>query len=182
LRFDADGRLLQDEKVLASVDWADDGSFARIAVGDREYDLVRKKRTGWHFSAVPLAGGDAVCEFLPHQLHRGGRLKAGSTTLQLHGHPLHKDRWWFEGDGGLKIEAVATLPLDGRTADEARVARVAGVRGGAQRLEVDLELQESLGVLHDAPLLLAFGCWLIVQWDTFPMLVAGGGGGFVGGV
>jgi hypothetical protein len=172
---------LQGEKVLASVDWTDDGSFARIVVGDRKYDIVRKKRTGWHFSVVPLTGGDAVCEFLPHQLHRGGRLKSGSNTLQLHGHPLHKDRWWFEGEGGLKIEAVATLPLGGRIVDEAGSARLTRVRGVVERLEVDLEVQELLGVLYDAPLLLGFGCWLIVQWDTFPMQVAGGGG-FVGGI
>jgi hypothetical protein len=49
------------------------------------------------------------------------------------------------------------------------------------RTEVDLEVRESLSVLHDAPLLLAFGCWLIVQWDTFPMQVAGGSG-FGGGI
>ncbi len=181
MRFDADGQLLQDEKVLARVDYADDGSFARIVVEEREYDIVRKHRTGWHFSVVPVAGGDAVCEFLPHQLHRGGRLKSGTSTLQLHGHPLHKDRWRFEGDGGLKIEAVATLPLDGSAADGAG-ERLARIRGAPERLEVDLEARESLGVLQDAPLLLAFGCWLILQWDTFPMQVAGGGGGFVGGI
>lgn len=182
MRFDTNGRLSQDGIVLASVDWVDDGSFARIVVGDRKYDIVRKRRTGWHFSVVPLAGGDAVCEFLPHQLHRGGRLKSGSNTLQLHGHPLHKDRWWFEGDGGSRIEAVAAVPLDGRTPDEVEAAGRARVRGASERLEIDLEVQESLGVLHDAPLLLALGCWLIVQWDTFPMQVAGGGGGFVGGI
>jgi hypothetical protein len=176
MRFDTNGRLLENEKVLASVDWTDDGSFARIVVGDGNYDIIRKKRTGWHFSVVPLAGGDAVCEFLPHQLHRGGRLKSGLSTLQLHGHPLHNDQWWFEGDGGLKIEAVAIPPSEPPTVDEAGGARLARGRGVVERLEVDLEVQESLDVLHDAPLLLAFGCWLIVQWDTFPMQVAGGGG------
>lgn len=167
LRFGADGRLSQGETILASVDWADDGSFARIVVRDSEYDIVRKQHTGWHFVVVALTDGGAVCEFMPHQLHRGGRLKSDGTTVQLCGHPLHEDKWSFTGEGGLRIEARAKPLSD-------------GIRASSSRVEVDLEVEESLGVLPNAPLMLAFGCWLIVQWDTFPVLVAGGGGPYGG--
>jgi hypothetical protein len=43
--------------------------------------------------------------------------------------------------------------------------------------EVRLDGFHSLGVSQEVPMLLAFGCWLLVQWESIVVIAPSGAGG-----
>jgi hypothetical protein len=161
LVFTADGRLLAGETVLAQVAGPDDEGFPQLVVGDHDYNIVRPERLGWHFELIDRWSGKRTCDLVPFRLRRGGRLRWSDGVVLLRRRPLRGKRWWFLAESGHRIEATAR-PVGH------------GFPGSVMRpLEVTLRSDQGIGPFPHEPITLAFGCWLVIQWDSMPLNVGG---------
>ena len=149
LLYTFDDRLLDGERQLVGLD-STVGPFGRFSSPEGEYDIARRKPTGWHLELNDSRTSEQTCEFRPNLFRRGGRMRGAEGTPRLKGRPLGPSHWLFATQGA-RVEATAHPALiDGQTTG---------------RLEVRLQSDEWVGAPPIAPLILAFGCWLIVQWE-----------------
>jgi hypothetical protein len=176
LKFDADGRLLDDGRVLAFV--APGGradAVGRLVADDVEHAIVAPgELTDWRCDLLD-GGGRRTGGFRPFRLRRGGRLRSGETSVSLQGHSWSHDRWSFATPDGRRVEA--TVERRGGDASppgstDVEIALVAEDRADAAPL-----------VKHAR--VLALGCWLIGQWHALApgdhMLTSTGAGGELAG-
>jgi len=154
LLYASDGRLLDGERELVGFD-ASQGPFGSLTLTSTgsQYEIARQKQHGWHMTLQDRGTGQQAFEFVPHPIGRGGHLRSGDETVELKGRPLGPSHWSFESADGAQIDATAHR-------DEESGPWPFG------KLEVMLEGGEMVGAPAIAPLTLAFGCWLIVQWET----------------
>lgn len=150
LSYTADGRLLDGERELVRLQA--EGSFGVLSDSSGEYELIRRRRSGWHMELTDRRTGQRAGEFIPHRIGRGGRLRSADGQIRLRGRLLRPNHWRFRAADGARVNA------------RAHAVRMPG-RGGVRRLEVRLDTEEWLGTPPIAPLMLAFGCWLIVRWE-----------------
>lgn len=153
LQFTTDGELRKDDQVLARVLPSEDGAFGRVVSSAHEYEIVRLRPNGWHFHLLDRHGEHG--EFLPFRLRRGGRLRLGAEAISLGGRALHHGAWSFSTQDDRQIHATA------------KHARRGECKASAD-FEVALEAEDSIGALPASGEALAFGCWLIVQWQQPP--------------
>jgi hypothetical protein len=157
--FERDGTLREGPDELARVDAGPSTEFATLTIGPRTYDIVRKRRAGWHFELVEAATERVACVFHPHALRRGGTIQSGEDELKLK--PTLSSRGWT-------ITAPGRAPIRARPRHaptrrgEARFA----VAGAAPQLL--LSFPHTVPLAENARLAIAFACWLIVQWETIP--------------
>jgi hypothetical protein len=156
LRFGADGRLCDEQRVLAFVA-TDERSDAvgRLVAGDVEHAIVeRSEPVAWRFDLLD-GRGRRTGGFQPFRLRRGGRLRSGELSVALQGHSWSHDRWSFATPDGRRVEATVE---DRRSEWPMGPAEVA----------IALESSEPVDAAPAfAPaLVLAFGCWLIAQWHA----------------
>jgi hypothetical protein len=163
LVFGTDGRLLHGEALLAQVEEAAPPASALILTGERAFQIVRRRRGGWHFDLVEAEGGRRVaCEYRPYLLRRGGRLNAGATGLALRPRRPGSNIWKLAGPGAAPI-AIA--------AQRGAASAVQGALAAAQlparaRLLLTMDTDTDTGAVPAEAL--AFACWLVVQWERMP--------------
>lgn len=145
LRF-GDGRLREGERELARVDIR-----ARIEVAERSYAIVRTKPRGWHYAVKDRESGRHVCDFDGLLVRRGGTLRSGPVELQLRGRPLRPRDWRFTTEAGAQIEVSSRL-----------------ARADPFKFALLLRSEDSIAQIPNAPLVLALGCWVIVNWENAP--------------
>jgi hypothetical protein len=151
LHYTFDDRLLDGERELVRLD-STVGPFGRLISPQGEYDIARRKRRGWHMELNDARSNEQTCEFRPRLLRRGGRLIGAEGTVKLAGRPVGPSHWVFAAQGA-RIEATTHAVL---TAEHQSTGR----------LEVSLQGSDWVGAPPVSPITLAFGCWLIVQWET----------------
>jgi hypothetical protein len=160
LLYSFDDRLLDGERELVSLD-STVGPFGRFTCPEGEYDIARRKRSGWHMELNDLRTSEQTCEFRPNLFRRGGRLLGAEGTARLGWRPLGPSHWRFKAQGA-RVQATA------------HPAVISG-HGALGRLEVRLQsADEWVGAPPIHALILAFGCWLIVQWETEVSPASGG--------
>jgi len=145
LRF-IGGRLLEGERELARV-----GVDAYITASEHPYGIVRTKTRGWHYAVKDRESERHVCRFDALAIRRGGTLRSGSVELALRGRPLRPRSWRFITEFGQRIEVSSRVAR----ADPFKVALL-------------LRSEDSIAQIPDAPLVLALGCWVIVNWENAP--------------
>ncbi len=143
----ASGRLLEGERELARIE-----PDASLTCGGREYGIYRTKKHGWHYAVKASEDDRLVCEFEPFRVLRGGRLRTGSAVLKLHGRPLRSKSWRFTSDAGARIEVASKLSPRERS-----------------KFRLTLRVEDSLAPIPEAPIVLAFGCWLALNWEDAPL-------------
>jgi hypothetical protein len=145
LRF-VGGRLLEGERELARV-----GLDASITASGYPYGIVRTKTHGWHYAVKDRESERHVCSFDGLAIRRGGTLRSGAVELQLRGRPLRPRSWCFITEAGRRIEVSS------------RVARA-----DPFKFALLLRSEDSIAQIPDSPLMLALGCWVIVNWENAP--------------
>lgn len=175
-----EGRLLQGEAELARVELEfDSAATARLIAARREYAIERPKGHGWRYRVVDPASDTVVCDFHPYWLRRGGRLSSGpGGSVVLSTRPFRTRAWRFRTEDGHRIHASVGRPrgaIEPRSDPSGGLRRVTVVRGGDPAV-VTLRSGELTSVLPNLAVALAFGCWLIVQYESLPVLGTGGGG------
>jgi hypothetical protein len=177
----ADGRLVQGDAELARIEVEFDAGAvdARLRTATREYVITRPKRYGWRYQVVDPADEQVVCAFRPFALRRGGNLCAGATSVSLSTRWLNSGAWRFITEDGHRVEASVGPPrgvTEFRDDPSGERRRVTVLRSGDPPV-VTLRLEDSISVIPHAAVTLAFGCWLIVQYEGVPVwgLPAGGG-------
>jgi hypothetical protein len=171
LLFDADGRLCEEQRVLAFV--TADGSThgaGRLVADEVEQTILAPAEQGdWHCDLLDDEGRRAG-GFRPFRLRRGGRLCSGELSASLLGHSWSHDRWSFATADGQRVEATVECAQRGGVAPS----------GGVSIVLDPIEPADSQALSAQA-LVLAFGCWLIAQWHTLApgdhMLTSTGVGG-----
>jgi hypothetical protein len=145
LRF-IGGRLVQGESELARV--GIDGSIASVGRG---YRVVRTKPRGWHYGVEDRSIEEVVCRYEPLLVRRGGCLRSDSVAVKLRGLPLRPRSWRFATEAGQRIEVSSRLS-----------------RSDPFKFALLLRCEDSLAQVPNAPITLALGCWLIVNWENAP--------------
>jgi hypothetical protein len=156
LTFAADGRLWSGSTMLANVTTGKPGTFARVMVGEAEYDLVRRARSGWHCAIVRSSDENAVCDFLPFRIKSGGRLRWGNVEIQLRRRPLASWQWYF-------------MKMDGRCVLADAKAEREDTRLRGRSIKIRQRGEQAFDMRSSALVVLVFGCWLVVQWEAVPM-------------
>lgn len=170
LLFGADLQLREGETLLTGFCDGAAGSYGCVLAGGREYDIVRGRRFGWDYSLQERDSASRACQLVPFHLRGGGHLIGTASQVTLRGVPLRVGRWVLEGDAGWRVLArVRNVTARER---EQGWPHAAGLRGP---LEVRLSGLSCLGVSSELPLLLAFGCWIAVQWQLCSTGSGGGG-------
>lgn len=159
--YGLDGQLRQDEVVVARVVAGEPNTFGRVVVGDSEYDIIRFKRSGWHFAMVRPSTDIAVCEFLPFRVRRGGCLRSENVKTELRQRSLRLQQQWY-----LKMEDGHNVLMD------TRIER--GGRFSNKGIEVRLCVEQAMRVDLNALVVLIFSCWLVAQWEVTPVQASGG--------
>jgi hypothetical protein len=156
--FGSDGQLRCDAAVIGHVTAGVDGAFAHMVVRDKTFDIVQ--RSGWHFVVVTAPTGTPVCEFVRFRMRRGGRLRIGTSETKLRA--IRSRRWRFDSDDGNHFLVLTVRPLNREAQSQSR--------------PIEVRTREEGWMRHssNAPLLLTFGCWLIMQWES--IVVPGPGG------
>jgi hypothetical protein len=170
LVFGVDGSLRDGEKEIASVREADGPEFARVSVGNGKGEIVRRRRHGWRYQLVDARGERVICDFRPLLLRRGGTLSTPGQAMELRVHLLRSRGWSMSLAGQPDIRAIAR---PGRIGDD-------GVKGwrritvsGIPR-ELVLTAEEMISLHEETRWMLAFGCWLVLQWEGTAMSGAAG--------
>jgi hypothetical protein len=145
LRF-VGGRLLEGERELARV-----GLDAHVTASKRSYGIVRTKTRGWHYAVKDRESERHLCSFDGLAIRRGGTLRSGAVELALRGRPLRPRSWRFTTESGQRIE------VSSRVARADPFTFVLLLRG-----------EDSIAQIPNAPLALALGCWVIVNWENAP--------------
>ncbi len=140
------GRLIHNDAELARID-----GDARLTVGTRELQIVRTRPHGWHYGVEDHATEQLICRFDPLLVRRGGGLRSAQATVKLRGLPLRPRSWRFTTEAGRRIEVSSTLspsePL---------------------KFALRLRSEDSIAQIPNAPIVLALGCWLVVNWESTP--------------
>ena len=145
LRF-VGGRLLQGEHELARV-----GVDAYITASGHPYGIVRTKTRGWRYAVKDRETEGLVCHFDGLPIRRGGTLRSGAVELSLRGRPLRPRSWRFRTETGGRIEVGSRVS-----------------RGDPFKFALLLRSEDSIAQIPAAPLVLALGCWVIVNWENAP--------------
>jgi hypothetical protein len=176
-----ESKLLQGEAELARIEVELNSAITgRVIAAHREYAIVRPKRSGWHYRVVDPPSDTVVCNFHPYWMRRGGRLSSapgGSVVLSTR--PFRTRAWRFTTEDGHRIDASVGPPrgaIELRSDPSGEVRRATVVHTGDPPV-VTLRSEDLMSLLPDAVVTLAFGCWLIVQYESLPMLPMTGGGG-----
>src|SRR5271165_829648 len=105
LVYGVDGQLREGESVLAG--FVPDRSlpWGGIVVDSRRFEIVRLKRTGWHFALRASDTGEHVCEYIPSWFVRGGRIVGDAAPMRIRGVLLRPRRWAFASEAGMRITA-----------------------------------------------------------------------------
>jgi hypothetical protein len=140
------GRLLEGERELACV-----GLDASVTASERCYGIVRTKTRGWHYAVKDRESERHLCSFDGLAIRRGGTLRSGAVELQLRGRPLRPRSWRFTTEAGSRIEVGSRL-----------------ARSDPFKFALLLRSEDSIAQIPDAPLVLARGCWVIVNWENAP--------------
>jgi hypothetical protein len=119
---------------------------ASLTAGARELQIVRTRPHGWHYGVEDYAGEQLICRFDPLLVRRGGGLHSAQATVKLRGLPLRPRSWRFTTEAGRRIEVSSTALL--------------------------LRSEDSIAQIPNAPIVLALGCWLIVNWENTPVASA----------
>lgn len=145
------GRLLEGERELARV-----GIDAHITASEHAYGIVRTKTRGWHYAVKDRESERLVCHFDGLPIRRGGTLRSDAVELRLRGRPLRPRSWRFITESGQRIEVSSRLSL-----------------GDRFKFALLLRSEDSIARIPAAPLVLALGCWVIVNWENAPAGFAG---------
>jgi hypothetical protein len=171
LLYDAGRRLCESERVVVGYEAGAGESYGRLLIGGRAYDIVREARRGWRFSLMADGDESAVLSFLPSRLRRGGSICAGGAEVTLHPQPLGVHRWRFASTAGWLVNARM------RSASRRGSREPEGVVDPVWPFAtVELEGLDTVGASLETPLVLAFGCWLIVEAESQAFVDGGGGG------
>jgi hypothetical protein len=76
-----------------------------IVVDGRRSEIVRLKRTGWHFALRDCDTGEYLCEYIPSWFVRGGTIVGDAAQVTIRGVALHPRRWTFASEAGMRIDA-----------------------------------------------------------------------------
>ena len=157
----SDGQLRSNNRVLARIEKGEEGSFARVIVEEAKYEVIRGKRSGWGFVLVRLLNRDVMCEFSPFHIRRGGRLRWGSSAIGLRSDIFRPRRWYFtvEGRRSVSVDVGAVR---------------GGTRAGTENIEMRLCVEQTIQMVPEILSIIAFGCWLIVQWEATSMTMSSG--------
>jgi hypothetical protein len=164
LIFGIDGILRDGDRELARVEPGNERAYARVSSGSRTYDIARKGREGWHFSLLDPSGARTLAEFRPARLGRGGVIAGENLTMHLRSHLLKARHWTISSPEGMSAAIACATGLERVSPDGASRVVVTPTR----RPELVLsELGEATTHEGAAPML-AFACWLIVEWELMP--------------
>jgi hypothetical protein len=152
--------------VIAGFEHDEHGGFGCIVIGERRYEIVRDEPRGWHFRLLETDSRTETCEFARFRLRRGGKLTAREQVVTLRGRPLSPDRWTFASDAGWQIKAHSRPVGELTLAHAGRMQLTMGQIAGA--VEVRLGGAE-VAIFGSSALLLAFGCWILVEWESVPV-------------
>ncbi|HEX3509887.1 MAG TPA: hypothetical protein VHT27_02190 [Solirubrobacteraceae bacterium] len=159
--FERDGTLREGPDEIARVEAGPSREFGTLTVGSRTCDIVRKRRSGWHFELVEAASERVVCVFHPHALRRGGTIRAEDNELKLK--PTLSSRGWTITSPGRP--PIRAQPRVAATLRE-EAALHAGAGSGGIAPELVLRFPHTVPLAENARMWLAFACWLIAQWEA----------------
>jgi hypothetical protein len=165
LVFGSDGVLREGTRELGRIETGTADPYAQVTVGERTYDVLRKGRTGWHFSLYDVSGARVVCEFHPARLRRGGVLEGETIAMRLQAKLLGAGAWTISmpDKGSLAVTQTAggleTRGEEGRR----RVTLGSGIPPALRLTSEDWPLS-----VRDALPTLVLACWLIIQWGMLP--------------
>jgi hypothetical protein len=154
LVYGMDRRLREREVVRVGFEATAGSPWGCMVVGGHEYEIVREGRTGWHFSLLDRESGEQLYEFSRFRVLPGGTITGKGSRVTIRETLLRNGRWTFTSDDGWQVRATRTRRYPGR--------------------ELRLEHVGLMGVPSSEALLLAFGTWILVEWESVPV---GGGGG-----
>jgi hypothetical protein len=154
LAYRGDRRLTEGVRLLADFDARADGSYGRVTAAGIEYEILRRHRRGWDFFLEESPSGACVCTYAPFRIGRGGSLACEHAESVLRGVPLRPHRWSYvdEDDWEAAIRVARRYPEP----------------------ELSLEAAKPLPAGTRSAAVLAFCCWLIVEWESLQL--PGGGG------
>jgi hypothetical protein len=163
LAFTPDGGLFEGERELARVATQDGAPYPLIAAGTRSYEIARAKNTGWDFHVLEHPGSHELCKFDLARFGRGGVVVGAETSMRLRARGWGKVAWTISLDGPARIAVTRALPsgvvVDGRR----RITLGSGIPPQLSlATDGDLVFNDGLAAM------LAFVCWLIVQWEMLP--------------
>lgn len=165
LVFGSDGVLRNGERKLGCMEEGSAGSYARVATGERSYDVLRQGRAGWRFSLVD--GARVICEFHPARMGRGGMLQGETIAMRLRAKLLGAGAWTISipDRGSLAVTREAGgLETRGEGARK-QIVLGSGIPPALRLTSEDWPLS-----VRDALPTLILACWLIVQWEWLPGL------------
>jgi hypothetical protein len=173
LVFASDGVLREGERELGRIETGTD-PYARVTVGERSYDVLRRGRAGWRFSLLDASDTRVVCEFHQARLRRGGTLSGETIEMRLRSKLLGSRAWTISIPDGRSLAVKCTVGgLESRGEGGRRVVTLgSGIPPALTLASEDWSLST-----HDLLPTLVLGCWLIVQWEILP---SGGLGAGVG--
>ncbi len=173
LVFASDGVLREDGRELGRIETGAAEPYARVLVGERSYDVLRKGRAGWHFSLLDASDARVVCEFHPARLRRGGALGGERIEMRLQTKLLASGAWTISiPDGGSFAVTREMGGLESRgEGGRRRVTLGSGIPPALRLTSEDWALS-----IDDALPTLVLACWLIIQWEMLPSagMMAGG--------
>jgi hypothetical protein len=132
------------------------GTFACVVIGEAEYDVVRRARSGWRCALVRSSDESTVCDFIPFRIKSGGCLHWGNVVIQLRRRPLASWQWCFR-----KVDDRCVLADAKAGPEDARL--------GDRTLQIRQRGEQAFDMRSSALIVLVFGCWLIAQWEAVPM-------------
>jgi hypothetical protein len=154
LVYGMDRQLREREIVRVGFEATGGGPWGCMVVGGHEYEIVREGRAGWHFSLLDRESGEQLYEFSRFRVLPGGTITGQGSRVTIRETLLRNGKWTFTSDEGWQVRATRTRRYPGR--------------------ELRLEHVGLMGVPSSEALLLAFGTWILVEWESVPV---GGGGG-----
>jgi hypothetical protein len=154
LVYGIDRQLRDGDRLLAGFE--EDSLWGWITVDNRRYEIVRQERRGWHFRLVDLDAGQDAREYVPFRVARGGRVLGGQAPVTLRPVPLRPRKWTFANETGWQVDAKVV---------DSRSKRAVSDRAQKPRspYEVQLGGLPSPDVSPEISMLLAFGCWIVIE-------------------
>jgi hypothetical protein len=105
LVYGTDRQLRDSENVLAGFAVTPSFPWGCIVVDGRRAEIVRLKRTGWHFALRDCDTGGYLCEYVPSWFVRGGTIVGDAAQVTIRGVALHPRMWTFASEAGMRIDA-----------------------------------------------------------------------------